>query len=886
MAWSLFGGNKRGNNSERRLRRKRMQHRCGRRRPLFEELEARHVLAVFTVTNLTDAAVAPSGSLRDAINQANATAGADTIQFASGLTGTLPLAAGAGNLSITDPLTIIGPGAANLTIDATAATSRVFNISDTAGNVTIKALTLTKGNPGGGNNGGAIFSESVGTLTVSDSVITGNQADQGGGIYATGDLNVLNSTIGGAGALKNQAIAGYGGGIYGLGNISITSSTISGNTASQKGGGIYALGTVNILNSTIGGLTTADGNVANGNGGGIFGQSVTVQSSAVTGNTSHNRGGGIYSKGMLSVQNSTLSGNSADDSGGGIYGFNVTLTDATIANNTANADSGVAGNGGGAFVSNSFKMQNSIVAGNSTLVLNTFPDLNIPSGNASKVKFSLIANNTGLPAGAQFTVTGPAGAPNSAGNIIGQPGGANAIALTDVFGAGGGTLAANGGPTNTIALLAGSIAINKGSNALLVMSGNGDQRGLPFNRVSPTGGSVDMGAFEFQTVVPNSPPVVANPIANQTATIDTFFAFTFPGNTFTDADGDPLTYSATLSGGGALPSWLTFNGTSRTFSGTPAASDIGAISLRVTANDGKGGSVSNDFTLTVVTNPPPVVSNPLPDKTATVSVPFSFTFAANTFTDPNGDPLTYSASKTAGGAIPAWLSFNPATRTFSGTPAAGDVGTVSIRVTANDGHGNTAFDDFNLTVSTSELPFSENFEGSIDSRITQQTPLFGTTTTNPLNGTTSYTANRQNVGDRPVSTVNFAQPTTASNITNVSVNVSTGGGNGTTLWNNAVIIFDYQSPTNYKFAGVFQIIHRLIIGQVVNGKVTYLAQKSFNAVANTLIPLSLSINHATGNTSLTSGSTSVAFKYSSIGSGTVGLGTINANATFDNLAIT
>ena len=82
-----------------------------------------------------------------------------------------------------------------------------------------------------------------------------------------------------------------------------------------------------------------------------------------------------------------------------------------------------------------------------------------------------------------------------------------------------------------------------------------------------------------------------------------------------------------------------------------------------------------------------------------------------------------------------------------------------------------------------------------------------------------------------MATVDFVHPATAGNVTNVNVNVSTGGGNGSSLWSNAVIVFDYVSPTNYKFAGVFEIIDRLIIGQVVNGKVSYLQQRTFPALA-------------------------------------------------------
>ena len=70
-------------------------------------------------------------------------------------------------------------------------------------------------------------------------------------------------------------------------------------------------------------------------------------------------------------------------------------------------------------------------------------------------------------------------------------------------------------------------------------------------------------------------PTVVNAIANQTAIEDSSFSFTFASNTFDDVDtSDTLTYSAQLVGGGALPTWLTFDSASRTFDGTPLLSLI------------------------------------------------------------------------------------------------------------------------------------------------------------------------------------------------------------------------------------------------------------------------------------------------------------------------
>ena len=102
-----------------------------------------------------------------------------------------------------------------------------------------------------------------------------------------------------------------------------------------------------------------------------------------------------------------------------------------------------------------------------------------------------------------------------------------------------------------------------------------------------------------QAAPANSDPTVANMIPDQTATVETAFNYQFPANTFSDADGDPLSYTAAQGDDTALPAWLTFNANSRTFSGTPQASDVGTLTIKVTANDGNGGSVFNRFEITI-----------------------------------------------------------------------------------------------------------------------------------------------------------------------------------------------------------------------------------------------------------------------------------------------
>ena len=98
----------------------------------------------------------------------------------------------------------------------------------------------------------------------------------------------------------------------------------------------------------------------------------------------------------------------------------------------------------------------------------------------------------------------------------------------------------------------------------------------------------------------NDAPTVANTMTDQPATVGTAFSYAFPANTFSDADtGATLSYTATKADGATLPTWLGFAAGTRTFSGTPQTADVGTVSVKVTASDGNGGSVSDDFDITV-----------------------------------------------------------------------------------------------------------------------------------------------------------------------------------------------------------------------------------------------------------------------------------------------
>ncbi|WP_454630071.1 DUF4082 domain-containing protein [Bradyrhizobium cenepequi] len=101
-------------------------------------------------------------------------------------------------------------------------------------------------------------------------------------------------------------------------------------------------------------------------------------------------------------------------------------------------------------------------------------------------------------------------------------------------------------------------------------------------------------------------PVLASQTANQNATVGSSFSLVLPANTFTDVDaGDTLAYTATSADGTALPTWLSFNAATRTFSGTPTSANVGTAGIRVTATDLAGAATNETFNIAVSTTPPP-----------------------------------------------------------------------------------------------------------------------------------------------------------------------------------------------------------------------------------------------------------------------------------------
>jgi len=317
-------------------------------------------------------------------------------------------------------LDIIGSGAKTTIVDGGGVNSQVVVVgSEPKVPVTLSGMTFRNG--AGQEDGGGIYN-CFGTLTVIDSIITGNRISSGNGSFGYGagiyncpssTLTLINTTIS-----NNSAL--IGGAICNGGTLTIIDSTISGNVARQhEGGGIANYGTLTITNSTFSG-NIARPSLLGSLAGGIL------------------NGGLFQSAGTLAINNSTLSGNVARGGKGGaifnVKGSSVVLQNSVVANNTG-------GNCHGTITSRGYNL-----SGDDSCRFHSAGDL-----NRTDPKLGRLQNN--------------------------------------------------GGPTQTMALLPGSPAIDSGNpggctdgKGHLLMT---DQRGKPRHDKEDSGGC-DRGAYERQ----------------------------------------------------------------------------------------------------------------------------------------------------------------------------------------------------------------------------------------------------------------------------------------------------------------------------------------------------------------------------------------------------
>ncbi len=383
-------------------------------------------------------------TLRAAIMEANALAGADTISLQANKTYLLTRSGAGesnGELKITDSVSISGAGPDSTIIDGNRDVlgTGVFQIAQCLGAasfcdaqhplnvVNLSGFTIQHGFAllgGGVENSGA-------TLTIDNCKIIENYGlEYGGGVYNLGTLTISNSTIS---ANSMDMLPGFGGGIYSHASTTVRNTTVSGNFAVSGGGIDAAYGTLVVVNSTI------SGNFTNGDGAGIYAESGTTS-----------------------------------------------LYNATVVYNQANTDGFGTAHGGGVAntAASTLVFVNSIIALNEN-VLPTAPDPTLIGDDCSGAITSQGNNIVTDVDSTHCTIVGP-----PTGVTIVDP---HVDALHD-----------NGGPTLTHALLATSKAINGGNhNGCTDNLGapiTTDQRGSP----RPNGAYCDIGAFEaFEFIFQN-----------------------------------------------------------------------------------------------------------------------------------------------------------------------------------------------------------------------------------------------------------------------------------------------------------------------------------------------------------------------------------------------
>jgi Bacterial Ig-like domain (group 3) len=335
-----------------------------------------------------------------------------------------------GDLDVLKNLIIQGAGAGTTIIDG-GANDGVFDIL-VGHTLTLSGVTIRNGVNSAQAGGGGI--RNFGTLNLSDAIVSGNEAARttagirtnGGGIRNLATMNLTNVVVTG------NLARGDGGGIYNeQGSVmTLTDVTVSGNTVEIDGGGIYNLGTATLTRVTV------SGNNADTAAGGIF------------------TGGAVVTAATATLTNVTVSGNHVNSFGGGIYNTaTAILTNVTVSDNAANFSGGGIANFG------STTLKNVIVARNSGVVVPGTANCSISSAITS------LGHNLDSGTGCGLTSTGD-------------------LSNTDPL---LGPLQDNGGFAFTHALLAGSPAIDAGTNVGCPAT---DQRGFARDAFC------DIGAYE------------------------------------------------------------------------------------------------------------------------------------------------------------------------------------------------------------------------------------------------------------------------------------------------------------------------------------------------------------------------------------------------------
>ena len=283
-------------------------------RSAFDVLEGRIALTTFLVGNALDGpGTGPAGSLRNAIARAEQSGATnDIVVITPKVKG--PIVLNSGELVIDTSLTIVNRSGRPIEIRQATPGARAFHVTSDPLATVVKigaasgreTVTIDDGNLSTGNGGGILAENPAGVLTLTHVRLVGNSAglassadaaQDGGGIYASGRVTLVQSVVG-TEAAPNQA-SGAGGGIWAGAGVAMTGSAVVGNRAGADGGGLFVAGGNTTVTGSrvdlnralnVGGIDQAKGDVRVVGGSEINGNSSTAPLDVSAGNFG---GGGI-----------------------------------------------------------------------------------------------------------------------------------------------------------------------------------------------------------------------------------------------------------------------------------------------------------------------------------------------------------------------------------------------------------------------------------------------------------------------------------------------------------------------------------------------------------------------------------------------------------------